>query len=43
MKALNTAELERLIKLPKFELHVHLEGFVDLTFWEEMVKDEFLW
>ena len=43
MKALNTAELERLIKLPKFELHVHLEGFVDLTFWEEMVKAQGTW
>ena len=28
---------QRLQKLPKFELHVHLEGFVDARFWSEML------
>jgi len=32
-----------LLALPKVELHVHLEGFVDLAFWREMTQAQGTW
>jgi len=46
MSLIQTAEFsteKRLLALPKVELHVHLEGFVDLAFWREMTKAQGTW
>ena len=40
---LSEPTLKALIAMPKVELHVHLEGFVDLSFWQEMTEAQGSW
>lgn len=41
--ALTPAQIKTIRDLPKVELHVHLEGFVDLPFWRAMTKAQGTW